>query len=171
MTYCAPRVTPGGPATDLPDAGEGACCWGNVIGGPNHCTCWVPVYDLEQGPLDETLAGWLAAGVEPNTAATMCGGCAYRPGSPEKLGDDRHAADADELERVAGSATDRFFCHAGIRRVVRWRHPSGAEIDGHAASYHPPIRHGAPWRADGQPAELCAGWAARRRALTAGGAR
>ena len=38
-------------APDLPDAGEGGCCMGAAVYGPNRCTWWEPFYDLEQGPL------------------------------------------------------------------------------------------------------------------------
>lgn len=149
---------------DWPDAGERACCYGAAEYGPQGCTCWQPEYDLPQQPTDRYLVGLLAAGVQPNTRALMCGGCAYRPDSPERRGDPRHVADADELERIA--ATSRFWCHQGIPRVVRWVHPAGVVAPGHPAAYEPLTVGPVPLRADGTPAELCAGWAARRRALT-----
>lgn len=146
---------------DLPDTG-GICCWGAAEYGPHRCTCWLPVYDREQTPpvpADPV--------VRPDG---MCGDCAYRPGSPEKRGDPDHAGDADQLEDLAAGA-GRFFCHDGIRRPTKLVHPSGVEIPGHAADYDPPIRDGVPYRADGTPGFLCAGWDARRRALAAQWAR
>jgi hypothetical protein len=44
---------------------------------------------------------------------------------------------------------------------VAYRHPSGAEIPGHPAGYDPPIVDGVPCKADGTPADLCAGWLLR----------
>ena len=100
----------------------------------------------------------------------MCHDCAYRPNSPEKTGDEAYAGDPQELERLARE--DRFWCHDGMRQPRSWLHPpSGVTIAAVlAGDYQPPIIEGIPWRADGQPGLLCAGWAARRRALTAGGA-
>ena len=152
---------PGNP--DWPGT-DGTCCYGAAVYGPSRCTCWTPVYDLHQQPADEHLLGLLAAGVQPNTRSLMCAGCAYRPGSPERAGDPRHVGDADELERIA--VQSRFWCHQGIRRVTKWVHPSGAEAPGHPAAYEPVTVALVPLRADGTPAELCAGWAARRRAVT-----
>ena len=149
---------------EWPDVGE-MCCVGSAVYGPERCTCWEPVYDLEQAEPDPQVVRWLAAGGQPVTRRRMCGDCAYRPGSPERSGDPKHAGDSEYLEELAGTG-DRFWCHQGIRRPVEWRHPSGATIPGHPAAYRPPVVGGVPYRADGQPAELCAGWAARRRALT-----
>lgn len=149
---------------DWPDAGEGTCCAGAAMFGPHRCTCWTPVYDLEQRPIRPDLVGWLAAGVHPDTRPRMCEGCAYRPDSPERRGDPRHVGDADELERIA--AESRFWCHVGIRRITGYVHPSGARAPGHPAAYDPPTLGAVPFCADGAPAQLCAGWAARRRAIT-----
>lgn len=152
-------------APDLPDVGVGGCCWGEIVGGPGRCTCWTPRYDLEQTAPDPEVARWLAAGVQPNTRQRMCADCAYRPGSPERTGDETYAGDAETLEQLAAGG-DRFWCHQGIRRPVEWSHPAGVTIPGQPAAYAPPVVAGVPYRADGTPAELCAGWAARRRALT-----
>lgn len=139
------------PAIELPDTG-GGCCFGEVNGGPQHCTCWEPVYDLEQQ--------------EPQTGPMglrdrMCGDCAYRKDSPERRGEDGYKGDADSLEEMV-RAGEPFACHQGIRKPVKYRHPSGAEIAGHPAAYDPPVVEGVPYKADGTPADLCAGWAARR---------
>ncbi|TCO57166.1 hypothetical protein [Actinocrispum wychmicini] len=158
-----------GPGADLadgfPDVSDG-CCLGRVEDGPASCTCWRPVYDLEQQPIDEHARQLLADGIQPNTRTQMCGDCAYRPHSPEMSGDPTYAGDADHLEQLARDAW-RFWCHQGMRIPVKWVHPTGAEVPGHAGSYQPPMdtRLGVPFRADGTPAELCAGWDARRRAV------
>ena len=51
-----------------------------------------------------------------------------------------------------------FYCHQGMRKIVKWQHPVGAEVDGHPAELRPTYRrrtHGAvrtdeggrqPWR-------------------------
>lgn len=155
-------LAPGGNLR-LPDVGDGYCCDGRIDEGPAFCTCWVPEHDLEQQPVDELHRYALALGFPPATRDLMCGDCAYRPGSPEKA----NAGDAADLEEWAGHPNHAFWCHQGIRRPVRWRHPSGAVVDGDPADYQPLIVAGVPYRADGTPAELCAGWAARRRALLA----
>jgi hypothetical protein len=145
---------------DLPDTG-GTCCAGAAIYGPHRCTCWTPVYDTEQAaPLVDV----------PRVRDRMCNDCAYRPDSPEKRGDPDVAGDADLLEDLAAGGTP-FWCHDGIRRPVKLVHPTGMEIPGHAADYDPPKIGGIPFRADGRMALLCAGWAARGRAIERGAAR
>lgn len=151
---------------DFPAAGDGACCYGEIMNGPSGCTCWKPEYDLDQQAPDGQAARWLAAGVQPVTRRLMCGDCAYRPASPEKSGAEGYAGDAEFLEGIAARG-ERFWCHQGIRRPARWVHPSGAVHAGGLAAYSPPVVDAVPYRADGSPAELCAGWDARRRALDA----
>ncbi|HET9889703.1 MAG TPA: hypothetical protein VFQ42_04310 [Mycobacterium sp.] len=155
-----------GGGEEFPPAGDGGCCWGEIVNGPAGCTCWKPVYDLDQAEPDPTAVRWLGAGVTPVTRRRMCHDCAYRPNSPEKRGEEGYAGDAEFLERIA-AADERFWCHQGIRRPAKWVHPSGAEWVGSPAAYSPPKVNGVPYRADGSPAELCAGWDARRRALAA----
>lgn len=148
-----------------PDIGlETPCCDGSVYRGPGACTCWRPVYDLGQQPIDEETARMLAAGIRPVTRKLMCDDCAYRPDSPEKSGDETFAGDAELLDRLAANERP-FWCHQGIRIPVRWRHPSGTEIPAHPGGYDPPIRDNVPYKADGSPGNICAGWDARRRAL------
>lgn len=166
MTFhCEPR--------DYPDAGGGLCCIGATVYGPERCTCWVPVYDLEQA---EPVVG--PAGFRDE----MCADCAYRPRSPERRGDPDHLGTEEGLMALA-AAGEPFFCHQGIRRAVRWEHrPEEAtavqcaevleaagdlrvgSVPGKPQQYLPPIIEGVPYRADGTPAQLCAGWA--RRATT-----
>jgi hypothetical protein len=136
---------------EMPDLGS-PCCYGSVYSGPQACTCWEPVYDLEQQPPKPA---------RPSLRTKPCDDCAYRGGSPERRGDPDYAGDADELERIV-QAGEPFFCHQGIRKPVGYQHPSGAYVKGHAASYDPPIVDGVPYRADGTAADLCAGWSARR---------
>ncbi len=155
MTIC-------GVGKDWPDAGEGICCVGAAMRGPQGCTCWVPVYDLEQAePIP----------ARPVPRPAPCADCAYRPDSPEQRGESHVNGDADELERILRGDIP-FHCHDGIRRPLRHEHRSdegpwtGAVVEGSAADYCPPIIDGVPYRADGSPAFVCAGWAARKAALT-----
>lgn len=119
------------------------CCMGAVFNGARGCTCWVPVYDMEQAEPRTS--------IEPETRTRMCGDCAYRPDSPER------AADPD-----FGLALSNFWCHRGIRRPKHWRHPDGRVRPGSPDDYQPPIINGVPYRADGRPAARCGGWAAMR---------
>lgn len=63
-------------------------------------------------------------------------------------------------------ALPNFWCHQGIRRPVAYRHPDGrVRPVEDSADYRPPMGKVAPtgeqvpYRADGTPAERCAGWA------------
>lgn len=133
------------------DAGEVPCCMGSAVRGPRGCTCWTPVFDLDQADPD--------LDAEPSTRTTCCDDCAYRNGSPERAdGQD------DELQDIAGDGS-RFACHKGMRRVVTWEHPDGREITAEAGDYQPPMSGPVAFKADGSPAEYCAGWNAHRRAL------
>lgn len=158
---------PSAPTADgqWPDTGlDEPCCESSAYDGPGDCTCWKPIYDLEQQPINEEVARMLDAGVRPVTRDLMCGDCAYRPDSPEKRGDGTYRGGADFLDDLA--ATDQpFWCHQGLRLPIKWRHPCGMEIPGHPGAYAPPIIAGVPYQASGEPAQLCAGWDARRRAL------
>jgi hypothetical protein len=119
----------------------GWCCFAAANDGPAACSCWEPIYDLEQAEprIDVT----------PQTRSQMCGDCAYRIDSPERREDPYALVDLEN-----------FWCHRGIRRPVRWRHPDGRERPGSPSDYQPPIVAGVPYRADGQPAARCGGWAA-----------
>lgn len=117
------------------------CCMSAAEDGPAACTCWEPVFDAEQAEPRTDL--------EPGTRPAMCGDCAYRPDSPERL------ADPYALLYLAN-----FWCHRGIRRPTSWRHPDGRVRPGDPSDYQPPIVGGVPYRADGRPAERCGGWAA-----------
>lgn len=141
----------------MPDPVNGACCIASAVKGAQYCTCWTPVYDLEQQP---------ATPGERLARDAMCGACAYKPGSPERSGDPRFQGDYAFLLDLAVTGTT-FWCHEGTRRVVKLVHPSGAEVDldtaGLTGDYQPPIVDRVPHKADGTPADLCAGWAALRR--------
>jgi hypothetical protein len=136
----------------MPDPAHGACCDGSAIKGPQYCTCWTPVFDLEQQDVRPGEAGRRDA---------LCADCAYRPGSPERSGDERYSGDREFLDRIVETG-EPFRCHQGISRAVKLVHPSGAEVDVPPGDYRPPIVAGVPYKADGTPADLCAGWAARR---------
>lgn len=145
------------PPVELPDTG-GTCCYGATVEGPHRCTCWTPVYGPDQADPAPDLDP------QPATRPTLCGDCAYRPGSPEKAGDPGYRGDAEELESLADTG-ERFFCHQGMRAIVKWVHPSGAEIQADAGAFAPPMFGSVPLKTDGTPADLCGGWAARRRAI------
>jgi hypothetical protein len=139
------------------DAPEGfvPCCYGAANDGPRGCTCWEPIFDVEQAPVQE---GPMAL------RRKSCHDCAYRQGSPE-----RERGEFDEcggLSDVAGTGSRAFACHQGARRIVAWRHAIlGVFPYAGAGDYRPPSEHGRMWLADGRPGEYCAGWAALRRAL------
>ncbi len=153
MTFCGPLNVYQG---DLPDAGDGGCCMGAAMYGPDRCTCWVEVFDLEQQPPQTGLD----AGLKP----TPCADCAYRPDSPERAGAEHVVGDTAMLDALVDRG-EPFWCHQGIRRVVKLLHePTGTEHvvpDELAVSYRPPIIAARPYKADGSPADLCSGWAAR----------
>lgn len=156
----------GSSVVEFPEINEGFCCYGAMLNGPQGCTCWRPVFDLEQAELVPGLpqipipvrmceAGGPGAGE----------GCAYRPHSPERDGAGDYQGTAEHLECLAATGQP-FFCHKGIRRAVAWQHPeAGIEVPGHLADYQPPIISNVPYRADGQPAYICAGWLLRAAAL------
>jgi hypothetical protein len=124
------------------------CCLDAIEGGPADCTCWEPVYEVDQAKPNLTLA--------PTTRTAMCADCAYRPDSPERQGDDRYQ---DHL----GDDAAPFWCHQGMRKPVAYRHPAGITVEAEADHYAPPIHQGVPRKADGTPGDRCAGWAAHHR--------
>lgn len=138
-----------------PDVGnsEVPCCIGAAEYGPGYCTCWKPVFEVEQQPPQTDLV----PGVQPK----MCVDCAYRAKSPERSGDPDAAADAEGLRALVDSGSP-FWCHQGMRRPTHWVHPSGATAPASPLNYQPPIVGSTPYKADGTPGEICGGWAARR---------
>lgn len=148
---CLPAGGPYGSVV-LPDPEHGGCCMGSAAMGPQYCTCWEPVYDLDQQD------------IRPGEAAArkgMCRDCAYRKGSPERSGDERYSGDEEFLAAIAQTG-EKFWCHQGMRKVVKLRHPSGAEVVIGTDHYDPPKDDGVPFKADGTPGDLCAGWTAHR---------
>lgn len=157
------------PDYDWPDAGQGTCCEGAALSGPKECTCWLPVFNGDQEPINPLYQRLLAAGLEPTVRpGGMCGNCAYRPDSPEMNNHPDVKGDAAFLERIAARG-ERFWCHDGMLLIVAWVHPSGVrvELDEVQAGYVPPQEHGIPYRLNGEPGYICAGWNARRKALAA----
>jgi hypothetical protein len=104
------------------------------------------VFDLEQQPI--------RAQLRDDAREKACSDCAYRPDSPER-------AQGDDLERLVESG-DVFWCHQGIRCVIEYRHPDGrVHIPEFRRDYRPPLQDARPYKADGTPADICAGWWAR----------
>ncbi len=127
------------------------CCWGSTNRGPEACYCWQPVFEVDQQePRPPACSTDLAA------RPSLCGDCAFRKGSPER-------ADAFSEEALFASADEGhpFWCHDGMVRPARWRHPALGEVEGSPDDWQPPIVAGIPYRADGSPGLLCAGWMAR----------
>lgn len=125
---------------------------GSAQDGPNGCTCWEPIFDSEQLPVQE---GPMV--MRPK----CCHDCAYRVGSPERA--DEGFYEFGGLHEIAVSPRSVFTCHQGVRRVVGWRHPVLGELPPDVVGqgdYRPPVGDGRVWLADGRPGELCAGWAA-----------
>lgn len=138
-----------------PELESDGCCIGAAMGGLGRCTCWVPVFDAEQAPA--------LVDVDREYQPSMCADCAYRPDSPER------ASEYEEevlLDLPADGSV--FHCHQGIRRPTRYRHPDGHEVLADSSDYQPltdPRMPGVPYRADGRPALICAGWTAHKRAM------
>src|SRR5438128_817503 len=137
---------------DLPDAGEGMCCEGAAVFGPERCTCWDEVHDLKQS---DPRVDMLHTG-----RAEPCQDCAYSAGSPERRGEGHVVGDQDMLDELVRLGQP-FWCHQGIRRVVALRHgPTGIEHRApseFAVAYRPPIIKAGPYgerpyKADGTPA-------------------
>jgi len=138
-------------ADEHPDADPSGCCWGAIFVGSEACTCWEPVYDVEQAALIPPAS---AADIAVRTR--MCADCAYRPDSPE-----RSDVFTEEALLELPSAGELFWCHDGLRRPTHWVHPDGRTVDGSPHDYRPAQLKGIPYQADGHPALLCAGWMAR----------
>lgn len=151
-------------ARNLPDASpDGApCCDAYAMFGPERCLCWERVHDINQQPIqrDQPLL----------TADSMCRDCAFRPGSPERRDSDKAVCSTDDLLRLADPTNpERFFCHRGMRATIGHYHPLFGVYVPHqpedgVVAYDPPIRDSIAYQANGQPALLCAGLAAARRA-------
>jgi len=154
----------GGPPPDALRTLTGltGCCLGAAEGGPADCTCWEPIYDLEQQDPDTSQ--------EPAQRAAMCEDCAYRPNSPERSGDPNYSLSGEEGYGVLDlGPSEVFWCHQGMRKPKAWRHPLGITVEATGDFYAPPIRLdrergiAVPYKADGSPGDRCAGWAAHRR--------
>lgn len=134
-----------------PGADGPGCCWGDVNGGPDSCNCWVPVFDVDQA---EPVMPASPADFE--VQRRVCGDCAYRKDSPERA--DSYTEETLLALPAEGQA---FYCHEGMRRPVLWKHPDGRMVAGSPDDWQPPTVRGVPFRIDGRPGLLCAGWAAR----------
>lgn len=126
------------------------CCYGDALDGATRCTCWTPVFDLDQAaPIPPACPDDL------HTRNRACNDCAFRKDSPERA----DPFTAEELLNLA-PAGETFWCHDGMRRPTHWQHPDGRTIPGSDADWQPAILAGIPYRADGRPGLLCASWAA-----------
>jgi hypothetical protein len=129
------------------------CCTASAMAGrQDACTCWEPVYDLEQAAPQ-----LLASVTDLQIRARPCEDCAYRPGSPERSS----GHSAEKLQAITYRPDTPFYCHDGMRRPTHWVHPDGRTVPGEPADYQPPVIAAVPYRADGRPGLLCAGWAAQ----------
>jgi hypothetical protein len=129
---------------------EVPCCIGSAEYGPERCTCWRKEHDQVQ------LA--VQAG-PPAVRTTMCGDCAFRHDSPERQGDERYANSHEgAVDELALSGTV-FFCHQGMRRVVARLHPAKGRDEASPGEYDPALSGGCAFKADGSPADICAGFA------------
>lgn len=133
-------------------------CYGSAENGVTGCTCWVAVYSSEQFAAQP--CGLDRIDLPPRR--TRCADCAFRRDSPERS----DPYQEDQLLALA-FAGEPFFCHDGMRRPLIWRHPTLGDVPGDPADWHPLIVDAIPYRADGQPAFMCAGWTVERRKATA----
>lgn len=123
------------------------CCMGAAMRGAAYCSCWDPIFDIEQAETDTSTS--------PTMRMKCCHDCAYRQGSPERKRDD------GTLDEIVANPERVFWCHQGMRKIVAWRHPDGRELPaGPEDAYKPPIIGKVPYLADGTAGERCAGWAA-----------
>lgn len=125
------------------------CCMGVAVYGWRRCECWEAVFDGEQADPDR--GGQIAA------RSRRCGDCAFRKDSKERA----DAWSEDELLALA-RAGEPFWCHDGMRRPVAYRHPLLGDVPASPDDWRPPTHNGVPFRADGRPGLLCAGWVQER---------
>jgi hypothetical protein len=149
---CAAGATPGGwwveqnPGVDYTPG----CCWGESLRGPDGCTCWTPVYNVDQAPPQPD--------GDLQIRDSRCDDCAFRQDSPERANEVMEQA----LYALADTGQP-FWCHDGMRRPHHWVHPDGRTVPGDPHDWRPPVADQIAYRANGQPGLLCAGWAARAR--------
>jgi hypothetical protein len=133
------------------------CCWGSTLASEEDgteasiraCTCWTPVYDLEQQPLAETSP--------PSTRIEQCHDCAYL--ATTAADPDRYPEQRDRERLFELGPDEPFYCHVGMRRIVAWEHPAGHRIEAAQDDYASPTRGRTAFKADGTSADRCAGWA------------
>lgn len=159
MNICSARTVPltdAQIATLDPNGVGWFCCWDAVLEGEDGdtaasirgCTCWTPVYDLEQhdpepGP--------------PRTRAEQCHDCAYLAATGREP--DRYPEQRDRDRLFELGPDEPFYCHVGMRRIVAWEHPDGHRVEAVQDDYASPVRGRTAYKADGTPADRCAGWA------------
>lgn len=143
-----PRWQADHPGEEPPPEASG-CCYGSAVYGYERCECWEPVYDVEQAdPVLPVAEGSI------EVRAARCGDCAFRRGSKERS----EEYTEDELLGLAAAGTP-FWCHDGMRRPKWYEHPVLGRVKASGDDWRPPQVAGVPFRRDGQPGLLCAGWA------------
>lgn len=146
----------------IPDLSSDAdpCCAGRAIDGPRGCQCWIEVFSP---PAQAEPRPGLPPVPDP---LRPCSTCAYNRDSPEKRSEPGYQAGPDDLERLAATGIP-FYCHAGMRYLIGYVHPpSGRSWSPPLGDFRPPTVAGVPYRADGSPGFVCAGWLLRRAVLT-----
>lgn len=127
------------------------CCMGAAAMG--RCTCWRTEYDVDQAEPRTDL--------EAATRDALCVDCACWPDSPERSGNEHVAHDEEALDHMVVTG-QTFFCHQGMRRRVAEVHPDGTRLELGGHGFAPAEVDGVPYKADGTPADVCAGYARRR---------
>lgn len=137
------------PDRDPDDPDLQGCCMGQAVYGWHRCTCWEPIYDVDQtDPILPVAEGSI------QVRHARCGDCAFKRGSQER-------ADRAMEEELLGLAIAGipFWCHDGMRRPKLYRHPTLGDVPATGDDWRPPQVAGVPFRRDGSPGLLCAGWA------------
>lgn len=125
------------------------CCMGSAIYGMERCTCWEPVYTDDQAdPVLPVPDGSI------QIRHARCGDCAFKRGSVERA----DPLMEEELVGLAVAGTP-FWCHDGMIRPKFYRHPTLGDVPASGDDWRPPQVAGVPFRRDGSPGLLCAGWA------------
>lgn len=173
---CGSTYAAGKWAEDHPDDDMDGCCFGVAVYGPDRCTCWEPRYDGQTQLVPDLTAEVGAA------RDSKCGDCAFRKDSPELTVEYTRETLLSLAVRgdptvpvtratIASGEASPFWCHQGMRRPTHFEHvsdltgkPTGRRVEGSTDDWQPPMLNGVPYRLDGQPGLLCAGYVRQREA-------